>query len=302
MRKFVLWILVTLGVAIGAIAIYVYMQIRSLTVVTVTDDLHMIQGFGGNVGVLKTGAGTVIVDTMTFTLQGERIRQLAEELTGEPVVLVINTHYHSDHTHGNPGFAGGTKVISTKQTLHHLKALDTAYWEGSAAALLPNEMVEGTRDVLVGNKTLKVVQPGVGHTDGDLVVLFVEDKTLHTGDLFFNHLYPSVDLEAGGSIQQWPATLDVLLALPFDHVIPGHGALSDAAGVKQFREFMQQLAAVGANAKATGASVDATLRDADITADAGYQPMVIPFIVRLDRELAIRRAWAEATGHVTRAD
>ena len=143
MRKFVLWTLVTLGVAIGAIAIYVYMQIRSLTVVTVTDDLHMIQGFGGNVGVLKTGAGTVIVDTMTFTLQGERIRQLAEKLTGEPVVLVINTHYHSDHTHGNPAFAGGTKVISTKQTLHHLQALDASYWEGSAAALLPNLVAAG---------------------------------------------------------------------------------------------------------------------------------------------------------------
>src|SRR5258706_11935088 len=116
MRKFMLWILVTLGVAIGAIAIYVYTQIRSLTVITVTDDLHMIQGLGGNVGVLKTGAGTVIVDTMTFTLQGKRIRQLAEQLTGEPVALVINTHYHLDHTHGNPGFATGTKVIATKQT------------------------------------------------------------------------------------------------------------------------------------------------------------------------------------------
>ena len=133
-------------------------------------------------------------------------------------------------------------------------------------------------------------------------MLFVEDKTLHAGDLFFNHLYPSVDLEAGGSIQQWPSTLDIVLTLPFEHVIPGHGALSDVAGLKQFREFMQQLAAVGANAKATGASVDATLRDANITADAGYEPIVIPFVMRLDRDLAIRRAWAEATGHVTRAD
>jgi cyclase len=302
MRKFVVWTLVTLGVAIGVGAIYVYMQIRSLTVVTVTDDLHMIQGFGGNVGVLKTGAGTVIVDTMTFTLQGERIRRLAEELTGEPVTLVINTHYHSDHTHGNPGFVSGTRVISTKQTLHHLHALDASYWEGSAAALLPNETIEGTREVLIGNKTLKIVQPGAGHTDGDLVVLFVEDKTLHAGDLFFNHLYPSIDLEAGGSVQQWVPTLDVVLALPFEHVIPGHGALSDAAGLKQFREFMQQLAAVGANAKATGAPIEATLRDADITADVGYQPIVIPFFVRLDRDLAIRRACAESTGHVTRAD
>jgi len=301
-RKFLFWTLITVVSVLGGLAIFAYVQVRTLDVVKVTDDLHMIDGLGGNVGVLKTGAGTVIVDTMTFTSQGAHIRRLAEALTGEPVVLVINTHYHIDHTHGNPGFVAGTRVVATDRTLHHLHALDAAYWQGDAAALLPNETVEASEVLHVGNKTLQLLHPGVGHTDGDLVVLFVEDRAVHTGDLFFNHRYPSVDLEAGGSYARWGDTLDAVLALPFDKVIPGHGELADAADLRQFQAFMREVASIGRDAAARGASLDETLRDAKLTTDVGYQTMEIPFVLQLDRNFVIRRSWEEATGHFTRAD
>ena len=77
-----------------------------------------------------------------------------------------------------------------------------------------------------------------------------------------NRVYPSIDLKAGGTVREWPDTLDVVLALPFTRVIPGHGALSDRAGVEQFQRFMRQLAAVGADAKAKGLSLADTQRQA----------------------------------------
>ncbi len=64
------------------------------------------------------------VDTLTLPMQGKRLREIAKELTGQDTVLLINTHYHLDHTHGNPAFDPGTRVLSTERTLHHLKALD----------------------------------------------------------------------------------------------------------------------------------------------------------------------------------
>jgi glyoxylase-like metal-dependent hydrolase (beta-lactamase superfamily II) len=64
---------------------------------------------------------------MTLPLQGQRIREKARELTGAETVLVINTHYHLDHTHGNPAFEPGTRVLSTERTLSHLKALDADF-------------------------------------------------------------------------------------------------------------------------------------------------------------------------------
>jgi cyclase len=301
-RKFLLWTSLTIVAVVGGIAIFAYVQVRTLHVVRVTDDLSMIEGLGGNVGVLKTGAGTVIVDTMTFTSQGAHIRQIAEALTGEPVVLVINTHYHIDHTHGNPAFAAGTPVISTGRTLYHLHALDAGYWQDAAAALLPNDTFESQKTLKVGNKTLQLVHPGTGHTDGDLVVLFVEDHALHAGDLFFNRLYPSVDLEAGGSFAQWSDSLDAVLPLPFDQVIPGHGKLGGKADLRLFQLLIREVAAVGREAAARGATLEATLRDAKLTADAGYGAMQIPFVLKLDRDYVVRRSWEEATGHFKRAD
>jgi cyclase len=302
MRKFLLWTFVTLLAVAGGLAIFAYVQVRTLQVVRITDDLQMIEGLGGNVGVLKTGAGTVIVDTMTFTSQGAHIRRLAEALTGEPIVLVINTHYHSDHTHGNPGFVPGTRVLSTARTLQHLHALDAAYWQGDAAALMPNETFEANDTIRIGSKTLQLVHPGAGHTDGDLVVLFVEDRALHAGDLFFNRRYPSVDLEAGGSLAAWGDTLDPVLALPFDRVIPGHGELAGKADLRLFQVFIREAAAVGRDAAARGATLEQTLHDAKLTADAGYRTIEIPFVLKLDRAFVIRRSWEEATGHFKRAD
>ena len=290
----VLGILVALVLAVGG---YVYQVAMSLEVEQITDDLHMIKGLGGNVGVLATGEGTVLVDTMTLEAQGAAIRERAEALTGEPVVMIINTHYHLDHTHGNPAFDSGTRVVATERTLGYLKELDADYWTGTAADLLPNETFAHEHVIGLGNKTIRLLHPGRGHTDGDLVVYFEEERVLHMGDLYFNEMYPNIDLEAGGSVREWSATLDTAMTLPAATVIPGHGELSDKAGMRVFQAFMEDLAEVGRKAAEEGKSLEETLRDADLTSDAGYvSPIEIPFVAGLDHEFVITRAWEEATG------
>ncbi len=299
MKRFLLGAVVLVVVAGVAVAVYTYSALRSTDITRITDDLHMLAGNGSNVAILDTDEGTVIVDTMTFPLQGEVIRERAEAITGKPVVMIINTHYHLDHTHGNPAFAAGTRVVATVRTREHLDKRDADFWDGDAAALLPQELVTDRQTLRIGGKTLQLLHPGRGHTDGDLVVYFVEDKTVHTGDLVFNNMYPNIDLEGGGSVQQWSASLESVLALPFEHVIPGHGDVTDRDGVRRFQRFMDQLAAVGREAAATGASLQETQINAFMDADQGFG--TIDFIVPLglDRDFVIRRAWEEATGTVT---
>ena len=296
MRRFGLVVLLILGLcAVGG-----YQAIRSMDVTRVTDDVHVILGQGSNVGVLRTPAGAVVVDTMAFTMQGRHIRELAEALGGGPVQAVINTHYHWDHTHGNPGFASGSRVIATDRTLHYLTTADADYWTRGAEGTLPSETFEDEIVLRVGGKALHLLHPGRGHTDGDLVVLFVEDRVLHTGDLFFNGRYPNIDLEGGGSVQEWVATLDRVLELEFDHVIPGHGPVTDREGLVAFQDFMRQLAAVGATAKRQGRTLDQTLASAALDADAGYETTYIPFVLDLNRAFVIRRAWEESHGAFVR--
>ncbi len=288
-----------LALLIGGVAIYGYQQVASLEVVKVTDDLHVIYGLGSNVGVLRTDEGSIVVDTMTFALQGREIRDRAEALAG-PVRAIVNTHYHLDHTHGNPAFASGLKVVSTAKTRAYLDALDADYWSGAAAGTLPNETFDTEHTLTMGGKTLRLLHLGRGHTDGDLVVHFVEDRVVHTGDLFFNGRYPNIDLEAGGSVRDWSATIDRILELDFDKVIPGHGPVTDAAGLREFQRFMQQLAAVSRDAERSGRSLEETRANAVLDADAGYEVMAVPFVMRLDRDFVVGRAWQEATGNFER--
>ena len=300
MSRFLIRGFVALVLLAAGGGVWLWFQITDLEVTEVAPNVHAIHGLGSNVGILRTDAGAVVVDTMTFRTQGVRVRRLAEELGGGPVQAVVNTHYHLDHTHGNPAFPSGTRVVATERTRAYLDLVDADYWEGDAAGTLPNETFRNEHRLRVADKTIRLLHPGRGHTDGDLVVLFVEDRVLHTGDLFFNGRYPNIDLEAGGSVREWVATIDRVLELDFDRVIPGHGPVTDREGLRDFQRFMRQLAGAGEQAVKSGWSLEEMKAQAELDADAGYDVMSIPLVMRLDRDFVMRRAWEEATGKVER--
>lgn len=292
--EWVIGILVAAGVVI---AILFWRLANQFEHEQITDDLHVIyNGMGGNVAVLATGEGAVIVDTLTFVMQGRAIRELAEELSGEEVAVVVNTHWHADHTHGNPAFGPHIRVVSTERTKDLLEALDADFWEGEAAQSLPNETFRDSYIIRLGNKTIELHWPGRGHTDGDLVALFKEDRTVHMGDLHFNRLYPFIDLETGGTVQEWGATLEKVLELPFDQVVPGHGPLTTRDGLIEFQAFMEDLARLGRQAKENDWSLDETLANGELTADTGFEALRIGPVPFISREFVIERAWQEVNG------
>jgi len=290
-------------VAVAGVAfVWLYQEVTTLESERVTDDVHVVQagGINGNVGVLRTAEGAVIVDTMTFRVQGARIRELAERLTGGPVQAVLNTHYHMDHSHGNPGFPAGTRIVATQRTRGYMLEFDSGYWSGTNAETLPNDTFEAEHELRIGGKTIRALHLGRGHTGGDLVVLFVEDRVLHLGDLFVNGRYPNIDLEAGGSVEAWIETLDRALALDFDRVIPGHGPVADREGILGFQAFLREVWQLAKQAASEGLSLEGTQELARRTfkSDAGFEVRGIPLVRSLDRDFVVRRAFEEATGAV----
>jgi len=297
-KKIVLGLVVVLLIAAAAVAGYIYNVVTTLAHESVTDDLHMIslpRGPGGNVAVLRTDEGTVIVDTMTFGAQGSAVRELAEELTGQPVVLVINTHYHIDHTHGNPSFDPATKIVATERTRELLLEHDGEFWQGNAEQFLPDETFEHEHTIELGGKTIQLLGVGPAHTSGDLVALFVEDRTICTGDLIFNGLYPNIDLEAGGSVKRWSAALDQVLQLDFDRAIPGHGPVTDRNGVRRFQGFITELARAGEFAAVRRLSLEETLAQTKLTKNEGMVDFLpVPGMYEFTRDFVVQRAWEEA--------
>ncbi len=283
----------------GIAAVFVYQRVTSFRVEPVTEDVSVIfDSLAGNVGILRTDLGAVVVDSKAFRMQGEQVREIAERHGGGATQAIFNTHYHLDHTHGNLGFASGARFVSTQRTRDYLLHFDSEYWQGDGEGGLPLETVNSEHEMRIGGKTIRAVPVGPGHTGGDLVVLFVEDRVVHVGDLLFNQLYPSVDVAAGGSARQWANALDRVLQLDFDKVIPGHGEVTDRDGILGFQRFLKELWSEVEAAARAGKSLEETLESVRLTWDQGYQVRTIPFYATRDRDFTISQVWGEATGAV----
>jgi cyclase len=237
--------LIGLGVIVLLVAGYVGVRIyRFLQIQTIKIDDHfyVMLGGGGNTAVLIADDGVLIVDSK-FSSAGRRLPALIKSITDKPVKVIINTHYHSDHTHGNRNYPHGTDVIAQRRTRQHLIELDKSFWESEPAwSMLPKDLVDDERELRFGDETIRIVHPGRGHTDGDVIVYFSKRRIVQTGDLFLHDMYPFIDLPGGGSAREWPVTLDRVLAIAdVAQYIPGHGPLSTRADVERFQGYLRSL-------------------------------------------------------------
>jgi cyclase len=238
-------ILIGFGVVVVLAAGYAGAQLARflrIDTIKIDDHFYVMLGGGGNTAVLIADDGVLIVDSK-FSAAGRRLPALITSITDKPVKVIINTHYHADHTHGNLNYRRGTDVIAQRRTRAHLIELDSGFWENETAwSLLPADLVDEERELHFGDETIRILHPGRGHTDGDVVVAFGNRHIVHTGDLFVHGMYPFIDLEAGGSARAWPDTLDRVLAIPgVAQYIPGHGPLSTRVDVERFQAYLRSL-------------------------------------------------------------
>jgi len=217
----------------------------------VKGDLYMISGEGGNVALYATAEGVVLVDDM-FDRNHDDILKQVKGVTDKPLKYVINTHQHDDHAGGDLKMLPLAEVIAHKNVRANLKDIKRPYYEDTPGTPigLPRITFTDELDVNIGDKVVQAYYFGRGHTSGDAVILFPEIRTIHTGDLFLNfrpgpgragapprplNLPIYADYNQGGSLLDWAKTIDGILKLDFDTIIPGHGALATKADLVKFR-------------------------------------------------------------------
>lgn len=204
----------------------------SLAVQKLKDDLYVIalsKGVGGgNIAVYVTDEGVILVDDM-FGRDYTNVMEKVRSITDKPVKYVLNSHQHDDHAGGNAKMLlANAEVIAHKNVRANMLRLNQPG--------LPRVTFSDEIDVNLGGKETIVRHYGRGHTGGDSVILFPARKVIHTGDLFLtNPPQPFIDYANGGSALEWTGTLDKILQLDFDIAIPGHGPVSDRAGIVKFR-------------------------------------------------------------------
>lgn len=283
----------------------------------VSDRVYCLFGRGGNVGFLVTDRGVLVVDDQYGEVAPGIVDQI-RSVTDKPVRYLVNTHYHADHTGGNPVFAKLGEIIAhetvrprllefpqvvLKEFPGRIQALETeiaaiqdpadAYRDAlgkdlnllksfvdraksfsADTAAPPGLTYDGRMAVWLGDQPVEIAHIAPGHTDGDSIVYFRKEKVVHMGDLLFNGLVPFIDVAGGGSAAGYIKNLDwALERLPADtRVIPGHGPVTDMAGLRHYREFLNDLRVEVDKAVRQGQSRAEAARSVRLTAYPDIKP------------------------------
>ena len=197
----------------------------------IADDLYEIEGDGGNVAVYITNEGLILVDDK-FEYDFNDIVDKVKSVTNQPIKYVLNTHHHGDHTGSNAKFLPTAEIISHANARKNIIDLKQP---GAPRVTFTQET-----SVFLGGKEVRARYFGRGHTNGDVMIYFPALKVLHTGDLMAG-ASPLIDYGGGGSLVEWPATLDEALKMDFDTVIPGHGPIAKKADLLAYRNNVAKL-------------------------------------------------------------
>jgi glyoxylase-like metal-dependent hydrolase (beta-lactamase superfamily II) len=196
-----------------------------------------------NVTLVEGEAGLLLVDTHGSPAAARLVLDDLRALSARPVVSVVNTHWHFDHTFGNGVVreAYAAPITAHEQAAHRLATEGPAVVAAAAARegprdqevaqteiVLPDRTFSSVTTIDLGDRAVELVHPGRGHTDGDLVVRLADPGSgadvLLAGDLVEESASPAYGDDCFP--MDWPLTLDLVLGLvgPETVVVPGHGA------------------------------------------------------------------------------
>jgi len=200
--------------------------------VKVKDDLYVVHNdfVPGNSTALITNEGVVLVDDK-FEIDHASIMAELKKVTNQPVKYVVNTHHHGDHSGGNVKLQQlNAQVVASEEARENMV-------DGKQPGL-PTVTFQHRAHVYLGGKNVELYHFGRAHTNGDVVAYFPAQRTLAAGDMFtFGDATPElIDYSGGGSAKEWTSTLDSVLQLDFDTVVPGHGVVTTKAEMRKFRD------------------------------------------------------------------
>jgi glyoxylase-like metal-dependent hydrolase (beta-lactamase superfamily II) len=189
--------------------------------------------YGGNATIYLTEKGVVLVDSK-FERVHDDIRSKIQSLTNQPVKYLILTHNHGDHSGGAAKFeAEGAQVIISTRDRENLAKTPNQTW-------LPSFTYAGSATLYMDGKEIDLRQMR-GHTSGDTVVYFPAERVVCAGDLVtlpWDDIPLIVNYGDGGNWTDWNHSIEELLKMEWDFLIPGHGPAIDKAQLRDLHNRM----------------------------------------------------------------
>jgi cyclase len=228
---------------------------------------YMLEGAGGNIGVSVGEDGVIVIDDQ-FAPLSDKIKFAIAQITDKPVLFLINTHWHGDHTGGNENFAkDGAWIVAqdnvrTRMSAEQFNKTFNRTTPPSPEKALPVVTFSQNIDFHLNGQDIHVFHVENAHTDGDAIVQFKDRNVVHMGDCFWNGIYPIIDVSSGGSLRGMiRAVSDALLLVDgTTKIIPGHGPLGNREDLRAFRDMLMEVERRVQPMVAAGQSVDDIVR------------------------------------------
>lgn len=210
------------------------------------ENLYALFGAGGNIAVLTGADGALVVDSDIVEMS-PKLRAALAMVSDKPVRFLVNTHFHFDHTGGNPAFGrSGAVIVAQDNVLKRLMARQVInigtdiVMEASPREGLPLVTFENELAFHVNDEEIAVIHVEHAHTDSDAFVFFKKANVLHTGDLMMSIGYPFADAGNGGSLAGIIAGQERALALcnGETRVLPGHGPTVSKADLQGYHDML----------------------------------------------------------------
>lgn len=229
--------------------------------------VHMLESFGGNIGVLAGDEGVLLIDAEWPQLH-DKVLAAVTHISPKPIRYLVNTHWHWDHVGADGLFArNGVVIFSSSQTRDYIAKEQAAGTPGPDApyardpAAIPVVTVDQGLQFHLAGQTVELIHVPPAHTNGDLIVRFVEADVIQTGDTFFHGFYPDIDQPHGGTIDGMIALYDTLYKMcgPNTRIIPGHGPVAKREDVREYQGMLREVRKRVARAVDAGMSEEALI-------------------------------------------
>lgn len=218
-----------------------------------------------NAGIVTDIDQALLIDTLfdePLTATMLAAMHGATGIAPEAIQSLVNTHANGDHTHGN-ALVPNAEVIASEAAAREMAELPPALvaklMVGAATGALgpagemltevfapfdlatargrpPTRTFRDRLELRVGDKAVELRMAGPAHTAGDVMVHLPGERTVFTGDILFIDVTP---IMWAGPVGNWLAACDWILGLEVEHIVPGHGPMTDKAGVRRLQEYLR---------------------------------------------------------------
>jgi glyoxylase-like metal-dependent hydrolase (beta-lactamase superfamily II) len=217
----------------------------TIQTVPVAPGVSMLVGSGGNIGVSAGDDAVFLVDDQ-FAPLTPKIIAAVRGISAKPIKFLVNTHWHGDHTGGNENFGKEGVVIVAhdnvrqRMSVEQFMARFNSRVPPSPKAALPVITFAQMVTFHLNGDVIHAVHVKNAHTDGDALVHWQNANAMHLGDVFFNGMYPFIDIGSGGSVDGLIAAVTTALGYANDQtkLIPGHGPLATKADLTAYRDML----------------------------------------------------------------